>query len=130
MLGLSIPPSWLTIAAGGLTFILGFAYIIRTGTIVKDFRLVLIDHRRILTMALVCQGFFLCFIGAVVAYCAVAGQYNPIARTVSFSCAFMLLVIGLWTGSTAGRGEYAVFRIGQFVPAIAAMMIFVGNLLR
>jgi membrane-anchored protein YejM (alkaline phosphatase superfamily) len=127
---LSIPPLWLNIAAGILMIILGLAYIVRSGPMVKDFKIILTGLKRVLTMAFVWQGLTLCFIGGVVVLLAVSGQQEHIAKTVSSLCAGMLLILGIWTGSTGGQSEYLLFRIGQFALIIAAMMIFVGNLPR
>jgi hypothetical protein len=127
---LSIPPLWLNIAAGIIIFVLGIACIARSGPIVKDYKIILTGLKRVLTMALVWQGLTLCFIGAVVVVLAALGQRDAGSRLVSSLCAGMLLVLGIWTGSTGGRSEYILFRIGQFVMIVAAMMIFVGNLPR
>jgi hypothetical protein len=127
---LSIPPLWLNGAAGIMMFILGVVYIVRSGPIVKDFKIILTGLKRVLTMALVWQGLTMCFIGLLVVVLAATGQHDPSARTVSFLCAGMLLVLGIVTGSTGGRSEYILFRIGQFAQVVAAMMIFTGNLPR
>jgi hypothetical protein len=127
---LSIPPLWLNIAAGLLMIVLGLAYIVKSGPMVKDYKIILSGLKRVLAMALVWQGLTLCFIGAIVVVLAVLGQRDAGSRLVSSLCAGMLLVLGIWTGSTGGRSEYVLFRIGQFALIIAAMMIFVGNLKR
>jgi len=51
--------------SGHSRFVLGIAYMARSGAIAKDFKLVITDHRRVVTMALVSQGLALCFIGIV-----------------------------------------------------------------
>jgi hypothetical protein len=127
---LSIPPLWLNGAAGIMAIVLGIVYIIRSGPISKDFKIIIAGLKRVLSMALLWQGLTLCFIGIVVVALAATGQRDQSAKTVSFLCAGMLLVFGIVTGSTGGRSEYVLFRIGQFVQVIAAMMIFTGNLPR
>jgi hypothetical protein len=127
---LSVPPLRLNIAAGIIIIALGLFCIIRSGPMVKDFKIIITGMRRVLFMALVWQGLTLCFIGAVVVTLAAAGQRDAGSRLVSSLCAGMLLILGIWTGSTGGRSEYVLFRIGQFALVIAAMMLFVGNLPR
>lgn len=121
---------WLNMGAGIMTAALGIAYILRSSPMVKDFRLVMAGLRKVLVMGFVCQGLALCFIGAVVVILAAMGQADPSARIVSSLCAGMLLALGIVTGATGGQSEYLIFRIGQFVKVIAAMMIFVGNIPR
>jgi hypothetical protein len=127
---ISIPPFWITAAAGILAFVLGIAYMARSGAIAKDFKLVITDHRRVVTMALVSQGLALCFIGIVVTVLALTGRHDASAKVVLFLSAGMLLVFGLVTAATGGRGEYVVFRFGQIGTVIAAMMILVGQVPR
>jgi hypothetical protein len=127
---ISIPPLWITVAAGILTAVLGAAYLVRSGAIAKDLKLVITDHRRVVTMALVTQGLALCFIGIVVVVSALTAQRGSSATIVSFLCAGMLLVLGFVTAATGGRGEYVLFRVGQIATVVAAMMILVGNLPR
>ena len=123
---ISIPREWLVIAAGALSLALGVAYVIRSGTVVRDFKLMLSDHKRVLMMALVNQGLGLCFIGTVVILAAIFGKGNLISRIIEWTSAGMLFTLGFVTAGTGGRGEYVIFRLGQLGLIVAAMMIAVG----
>jgi hypothetical protein len=129
MFDIAIPAQWITIAAGGLVFVLGIVYIIKTKDVVADFRLVLIGHRRILSMAIACLGIFLCFTGGLVACLVVMGQRDSIGKTIILLCAGMLLILSLVTSATGGRTDYVLFKIGQFGMMVAGLMMIVGILL-
>jgi hypothetical protein len=126
---ITIPAQWIAIAAGGIVFILGIMYIARAGAIVNDFRLVLIGHRRVLSMAIVCLGIFLCFTGGLVAYLAAMGQRELIAKTIILLCAGILLILSLVTSATGGRTDYVIFKLGQFGMMVAGLMMVAGILL-
>jgi hypothetical protein len=128
MFGLSIPPTWLTIAAGCCTVALGIAYFLQTRSIVHDFKLVLVSHRRILSMALVSQGLAHCFIGAVILLIAFWGPPSGFAKALSTACAVMLLVLAVWTGSSGARSEYFLLRVSHFVNIVAAALLMLGQL--
>ncbi len=127
---ISIPPHWINVVAGIITVTLGLAYIARSGVIRKDFKIIIKGLQRVLTMLLVSQGLTHIFLGLLIVVIALSGQHAHIAKTVSSMCAGMLLVLGIVTGATGGQSEYILFRIGQFVQVIAAMMIFIGNIPR
>ncbi len=114
------------IAAGILSLALGVVYIARSGVVARDFKLVLSDHKRVLTMALVNQGLGLCFIGALVILSAILGKGNTISRIVEWMSAGMLFVLTFVTAATGGRGEYVIFRFGQLGLIVAAILILVG----
>ncbi|HUI91346.1 MAG TPA: hypothetical protein VLX68_03770 [Chitinivibrionales bacterium] len=127
---LSVPPLWLNVAAGAVTIILGLAYLVRSGAIVRDFKVIIKGLQRVLSMALIWQGLTLIFLGILVIVLALSGQREHTAKIVSNLCAGMLLALGIVTGGTGGQSEYILFRIGQFALIVAAMMIFVGNIPR
>jgi len=123
---ISIPREWLVIAAGALSLALGVAYIIRSGAVARDFKLMLSDHKRVLLMAFVNQGLGLCFIGAVVIIAASFGKGNLMSRIIEWTSAGMLFILGFVTAGTGGRGEYVIFRFGQLGLIVAAMLIAAG----
>ncbi len=125
---ISIPPSGLIFSAGILSVILGIAYLARSGAVKKDFRIILKGLQKVLSMALAGQGLTMIFVGLVVMVLAVSGGREHIAKTVSFMCAGMLFVMGIVTGATGGQSEYVLFRIGQFVQVVAALLILAGNI--
>jgi hypothetical protein len=117
---------WFTIAAGILSCALGIAYCAKSRAVARDFKLVLSDHKRLLTMALINQGLGLCFIGAVVILAAVFGRESLAGRVIEWASAAMLFVLGFVTAATGGRGEYVIFRFGQLGLLVAAILIAVG----
>lgn len=125
---ISLPPLSLNILAGILTIALGLAYLIRSGAIIKDFRIILRGLQKVLNMAMVWQGLTLIFLGVLVLFLALQGQHERIAKSISYMCAVMLLVLGVVTGATGGQSEYILFRIGQFAQVVAALLIFAGNI--
>jgi hypothetical protein len=125
---ISLPPLSLNIIAAVLTMALGIVYLIRTGAIRKDFKIILKGLQKVLTMTLVWQGLTLVFIGLLVLVLALSGQREHIAKSVSYMCGAMLLVLGVVTGATGGQSEYILFRIGQFAQVVAAILIFAGNI--
>jgi hypothetical protein len=125
---LPIPPSWLTIAAGVATFALGIAHILQTRAIAREFKLVLLAHRRILTMALAGLGLVQCFIGAVVLLTFFFAPQDLSAKIVAWACAAMLLVFAVWTGSTGARSEFFLLRISHFVNIVAAALLLLGQM--
>jgi hypothetical protein len=124
---ISISPLSLNFAAGIVAILLGLVYIVRSGAIIKDFKVILKGLKKVLAMALVWQGLFLIFLGLLVVVLALSGQREHIAKTVSYLCAGMLLALGVVTGATGGQSEYILFRIGQFAQIIAGFMILAGN---
>ena len=125
---ISISPLTLNLAAGVLTMILGLAYLVRSGAVIKDFKIILRGLQKVLAMAFVWQGLTLIFLGLLVVVLSLSGQREHIAKLISYLCGGMLLVLGIVTGATGGQSEYILFRIGQFVQVVAAIMIFVGNI--
>jgi hypothetical protein len=128
MFGMPIPSIWLNIAAGSAVIVLGVAYLLQSGRIADEFKLVIIAHRRIVIMALASLGFTLCFIGALVIFLSFVTQKSLTTKIVSLACAAMLCLLAVWTGSTGARSEYFLLRISHFVTIVAAAMIMVGNL--
>jgi hypothetical protein len=125
---ISLPQLSLNIIAGILTMAFGIACLLRTGAIKKDFKVILKGLQKVLTIALVGQGLTLIFLGLLVVVLALSGERDHIARSVSNMCGAMLLVLGIVTGATGGQSEYILFRIGQFVQVVAAILIFAGNI--
>jgi hypothetical protein len=130
MYGIEFQPGWFTIAAGVLSAVMGIAYIFRCGAMVRDFRMGIAGHRWIVLMALVGQGLTLCFIGGLIIVVSIIGSGEAVSRTVLWLCAAMLLILGIWTGSTGGRSEYIVIRLGQFAEVVGAVLLFMGITLR
>jgi|WetSurMetagenome_2_1015567.scaffolds.fasta_scaffold285262_2 hypothetical protein len=124
---ISISPVGLNIAAGLIAVLLGIAYLARVGAIRKDFKIILTGLQKVLTMTLVWQGLTMIFLGVIAIVLAVFGGSENISKTISFMCAGMLLVLGIVTGSTGGQSEYILFRIGQFVQIVAALLILAGH---
>jgi len=124
----SISPLTLNVIAGVLAMLLGLVYLARSGAIIKDFKIILRGMQKVLAMAIVWQGLTLIFLGFLVVVLALSGQREHIAKLISYVCGGMLLVLGIVTGATGGQSEYILFRIGQFVQVVAAIMIFVGNI--
>lgn len=127
MAGFTYPSFWFYAIASGFSFALGIVYIIQAPRMAADFKLVLIAHRRILVMALVCQGMFLCFIGTIlIAVCFVSPDTHT-NRVFSFICAGLLLILSVWTGSTGARSDYLLLRISYLVTIAAAGFLLLGN---
>ena len=124
----SLPPQSLNILAAFIALALGIAYFIRSGAIIKDFRIIIKGLQKILSMAMVGQGLTLVFLGLLVLFLALSGQREHIAKIVSNMCGAMLLALGIVTGATGGQSEYILFRIGQFAQVVAAILIFAGNI--
>jgi nucleoside permease NupC len=127
VLPFDIPKTWFTAAAGICAIAIGILWISLCRALSKDFKLVLSDHRRVLTMALVNQGLGLCFVGVVLLAIAITGSRYGISGILSYACAGMLFVFGLVAAGTGGRGEYVAFRFGQIGLVFAAMLALVGN---
>jgi hypothetical protein len=128
MLPFDIPRAWFTAAAGILAIATGILWLSLCRALSKDFKLVLTDHRRVLTMALVNQGLGLCFVGIVLLAIGITGSRYGISVILAYACAGMLFVFGLVAAATGGRGEYVAFRFGQIGLVFAAMLALVGNM--
>jgi hypothetical protein len=125
---ISLAPNGLNIIAGIIAVILGLAYLARAGAIKKDFKIIVKGLQKVLSMVLAVQGLTMVFVGLLVIVLALFGGREHIAKTVSFMCAGMLLVLGIVTGSTGGQSEYVLFRIGQFAQVVAALLVLAGNI--
>ena len=121
-----IPPLWLHVLAGAVCFFLGMAFCLRSASITREFKLVVIAHRRILLMALVSQGILLCFIGVLIIVARLVSPETPLSRAFSFSCAVLLLLFSVWTGSTGARSELVLLRFSHFVTIAAAGLVLLG----
>lgn len=122
----SLPPFWLHAAAGAISFFLGIAVIVRAASMTREFNLVVTAHRRILLMALVCQGIQLCFIGALIITVRLVSPETLLSRVISFSCAGMLLLLSVWTGSTGARSEVVLLRLSHFATIAAAGLVLLA----
>ncbi|MBN2037903.1 MAG: hypothetical protein JW768_14270 [Chitinispirillaceae bacterium] len=126
MPGLFLPSELLHYAAAGLSVALGIAYCVQAAAVVRDFKLVLAAHQRILIMSLVSQGILYFFIGTLVMLVRLLTPHSSFCRVLSFACAGMLLVLSVWTGSTGGRSEFLLFKTSHFVTIIAAGCLLLG----
>jgi uncharacterized protein YacL len=126
MPGMSIPASWLCIAAGIIVFSSGIVTIIMSRGIVNDFKLIMSSHRRILLMTLLFKGLSLCGIGVIIGTIAMISPHNPVSKIVFLLCAVILMVFGVATGSLAGRSDYILFKIGPIAYIASAMLILAG----
>jgi hypothetical protein len=127
MPAIPIPHSWLMIAAAAGVFTLGIAYILLTRSITREFKLVLLAHRRILTMAIVATGLVHCFIGMFILFLFLFGQHDALARSIAWSCASMLLVLAVWTGSTGARSESGLLKTSHFIDIVAAALLLLAQ---
>jgi len=128
MTGFPIPPLWAAVAGAACVVFLGIAYLFQTKRIVKEFKFVLTAHRRILTMSLLCQGLFLCFIGGIALVSAFAAPQCTAGRIVLILSAVALVVSAVVTGSTGGQTDYLLLRATHLVEIVAAGMLLLGAL--
>ncbi len=108
----------------------GVAHIVPTKQVVAGFGPLSSDNRRILTMEWVAEGVTLCFLGVLTFLVTVMGLRSTEAGLLVYrACAFMLLLMALWTGITGGRTSTAVFKICPVVKTGAAVLLLVGSTL-
>ena len=126
MSALPSPPLWLHLSAGAISIFLGIAYFLSASSLAREFKLVLVAHRRILIMTIVSQGILICFIGALIVIARLISPDALLSRVLSFFSAGVLLALSVWTGSTGGRSEVVLLRFSHFATIVSAGLVLAG----
>jgi len=123
-------PTILLYAASLVVTAWGIAHIAPTKGVVKAFGELRADHRRILVMEWVAEGMALVFIGVLVFSITLLSRgVGPVASTVYWLSAGMLLIVAVWTLLTGARTSILPIRICPVIKMLAAASIVAGNLL-
>ena len=113
----------------GLIVIWGVAHLIPTKAIVKGFRSISEDNKRIISMESIAEGITLIFLGVLVLLVTIIGSYqNTVSRVVFWACAIMLIVMAMLTALTGARTSILPYKICPFVKMAVAILFILGVL--
>ncbi len=123
MFNFAISSQGLLISTGIALNLLGIVYLIQIKSIAKGFKFILTSHKYLFTMGLSGIGLFCIFIGTAVETCAIINPYSPVSKGMFFLCAAMLVLLGILVGSSGGKSDFVIFKIGAVAKIAAAMLM-------
>jgi hypothetical protein len=111
-----------------MSIVWGAAHIIATKSIVREFRKLSEDNRRIITMEWIAEGLTLCFLGVLVLLVTIEGDTaGPIPSLVYGASAALLLVMAGLTAVTGAKTALIPIKICPVVKVIIAGLFFLGG---
>ncbi len=119
----------LLFAGSVIIFGWGVAHIFPVANIIKDFRSISRDHKRLIAMEWIAEGLSLCFIGLLVFIITLTGRIdNSISELVIYACAGFLIVLAVLSAFTGARTKILPMKICPFVKTIVVLLfIFALN---
>lgn len=113
------------IAASIIVILLGIIHVANTNAILKEYKLVINAHRKILKMTWIVQGAFFCFVGILIIITGIL--FSPgndvLVLTIRISAA-ALFVVAFIVGLTGALTEKIILRATPLVLIVAACLLF------
>jgi hypothetical protein len=106
----------------------GIAHLVPTRSIIRGFRDISDDNRRIIAMEWITEGVALMFIGVLVSLVTLVDPVGPATRAVIWTSVATLNVLSVVSLFTGFRNTFIAFKLCPFIFSGSSILILIGSI--